>query len=228
LLFVFFAWLAPSVTTLLHTSMVLGVFTEKMVLPHSPPPLIVQEQHAASPLSLSPFLLRHYDWFLIHHLSPSLHQKHTQRQVQQILAGIMDGTIALTAVQDDGTTFSVKDLICSVEVTLGFESPPMVPTLPPTVQPDLIPIVQIFLLLAGSPQQQDEVIASLIAYLIAHIQQMSGQNVVVMSPEAPEPINRHRFLRSVPAPGQLCTTDAPQNENSIDLRNYDDVVRTWQ
>ncbi len=194
---------------------------------HSPPSLIVQEQHAASSLSLSPFLLRHHDCFLIHHLSPSLHQKHTQLQVQQILAGIMDGTIVLTAVQDDGTTFSVKDLICSMEVTLRFEYPSFVPTLPPMVQPGLIPVVQILLLLAGSPQQQDEAIAALIAYLIAYMQQTSGQNVVVMSPEAPEPINRHRFLQSVPEAGRLCKTDAPQNENSIDLRNYDDVVRTW-
>lgn len=36
----------------------------------------------------------------------------------------MNGTIVLTAVQEDGTSLPVKDSICRVETTLSFVPPP--------------------------------------------------------------------------------------------------------
>jgi divalent metal cation (Fe/Co/Zn/Cd) transporter len=36
----------------------------------------------------------------------------------------MNGTIVLTAVQEDGTSLLVKDSICRVETTLSFVPPP--------------------------------------------------------------------------------------------------------
>ena len=100
------------------------------------------------------------------------------------------------------------------------------PTLPPTVQnPGGIPVVQIWILLAGSPEQQKVLIAALIAYLMAYMQQLYGQNVVITT-EAPDPINLQRRILQSPPEGRLCGTDAPQDEQSIDLRNYDDVVST--
>jgi hypothetical protein len=86
--------------------------------------------------------------------------------------------------------------------------------------------VAVVLRLAGSPGQQEDATEALVTYLTTYMQEISGQDVVVMSPEAPEQINRQRILQSVPAPvGLLCTADAPQTESSIDLRNYNDVVR---
>jgi hypothetical protein len=142
--------------------------------------------------------------------------------VQEIFAGIMDDTIVVfTAEQEDGTSFSVKDLICSVEVTLRFESLPSAPV----QNPGDVPVVQILLLLAGSPKQQDALVAALIAYFMAYMQQLYGQKVVITT-EAPEPINlQRRNLLSAPE-GHLCKTDAPQDEQRIDLRNYDDVEST--
>ncbi len=99
---------------------------------------------------------------------------------------------------------------------------------PPTVggQPGDVPIVSVQLSLAGSPEQQEDVTEALTTYLSTYMQEMSGQNVIVETKEAPEPLNRHRMLQSVPAPvGRLCTPDAPQSQSSIDLRNYSDVVR---
>ena len=91
-------------------------------------------------------------------------------------------------------------------------------------QPDEIPIVTIVLLLAGSPNEQKEVIATIITYLKAYMQQLFGQNVEITT-GAPKVINlRHRILQSV-SKGRFCTTDAPQDEKSIKLRNYDNMVR---
>ena len=95
----------------------------------------------------------------------------------------------------------------------------------PVGQPGDIPIVQILLVLAGSAEQQDALIAALVAYLMAYMQQVSGQNVVITT-EAPEPMNFNRRILSSAPKGRLCTADAPQDEKSIDLRNYDDVVST--
>lgn len=89
-----------------------------------------------------------------------------------------------------------------------------------------MPIVTIMLLMAGTPEQQQQAINAIIAYLIAFIQQIMEQDVVVTA-LAPEPLFRQRILQTAPE-GRLCLTDAPQNETSIDMRNYDDVVRAWE
>ncbi|GAB5032843.1 Hypothetical protein NocV09_01100360 [Nannochloropsis oceanica] len=46
-------------------------------------------------------------------------------QVQDILTGIMTGTIVLTAGKEGGTSIAVKDSICRAETTLSFVPPPM-------------------------------------------------------------------------------------------------------
>lgn len=51
-------------------------------------------------------------------------QTRAQAQVEDLLAGIKNGTIILTAVQEDGTSLPVKDSICSTQTTLSFVPPP--------------------------------------------------------------------------------------------------------
>lgn len=100
----------------------------------------------------------------------------------------------------------------------------MAPTVqdPEPPRPGDIPIVSILLLLAGSSGQQDKALAALRNYFMGFV---PAQNVILPTPEAPEPFNRHRRFLQLAPEGQLCKTDGPQAESSIDLRNYNDVVR---
>ena len=130
----------------------------------------------------------------------------------------------------------------------------------PTVQPTFpgtISIVTIFLILAGSPEQQQAAIDAIIMYLLAFLQAIENLNVSVTT--APEPIDvgrrqlparaagaaalLHAFGHREGGPGDdqllarrlqetiqgaYCTPDVPQTETNIDLRGYQDAAEVQE
>lgn len=96
---------SPSLSIYLHAQV--SRFPTPSLFPASPPSLS---------LSRPPFYILPLSFFLT---------THTQEQVQKILAGIMNGTIVLTAVNKDGSSMPVKDSICRAETKLSFAPPPI-------------------------------------------------------------------------------------------------------
>jgi len=88
----------------------------------SSPIILLVLSFSKSSTPLLPLLFFH-EYALTHHIFPFLYPKYTQGQVQDTLAGIMNGTIALTAVHENGTSLPVQDSICSAKTTLSFVPP---------------------------------------------------------------------------------------------------------
>ncbi|EWM25497.1 hypothetical protein Naga_100032g20 [Nannochloropsis gaditana] len=105
-------------------------------------------------------------------------------------------------------------------------SPSLVPAIAPTMQPNLpgtIPVVNLFLVVAGTPEEQFALVSALVLYFIMALD-VQESDISVDTPVLERLLHQSRRLADTDQ-GRLCSSGAPQNSTSISIRNYEDAAK---
>lgn len=89
--------------------------------------------------------------------------------------------------------------------------------------PGTIPVVNLFLVVAGTPEEQFALVSALVLYFIMALD-VQESDISVDTPVLERLLHRSRRLADTDQ-GRLCSSGAPQNSTSISIRNYEDAVR---